>query len=186
MDTRTTNAKNLMTYIDHLQKQNADDLAFYPLPALEAELEANRILICWDNEEPAGYLWHGPIRSGRDIVIYQACVDYDSRKRHLGWGMVRELIQGGIAMGSNGIRLRCASSSESNEFWRLIGFYCTKVSEGGLKRKRNINHWRTDIQLTLFKIEETKPSSKPISETTYHQQRRSGLVVPGRWSRNHY
>ena len=40
---------SLITYIDYLQKKNADDLAFYPLTTLEKALEENRVLTCEDN-----------------------------------------------------------------------------------------------------------------------------------------
>jgi hypothetical protein len=41
-------------YIDHLQRANADDLAFYPLTALERALDDGLIMWCEDNDEPAG------------------------------------------------------------------------------------------------------------------------------------
>ena len=173
-------------YIDHLQRQNAEDLAFYPLSTLEKAVEDNRVITCSDNDEPAGYIWHGPLMPSKDTVIYQACVDYDSRRRHLGWGMVKDLIELGISGGISGIRLRCSSSSESNEFWKLIGFYCTKVSECGVKRKRQINHWRTDIYPALFKLDEVLPSSRPVNLKTYQESKRKNETMPNRWSRAHY
>jgi hypothetical protein len=174
----------LVTYIDHLQKQNADDLAFYPLSTLEKAIEQRRIITTEDNGEPAGYIWHGPIRSGFDTIIYQACVDYDSRRRHLGWEMVNRLLN--ISMSATGIRLRCASSSDANAFWRLIGFYCTNVTTGGVKRQRDINYWRTDIQPTLFTLPSVQPSDEAIDESSWRRMRRDGLVMPSRWSRGHY
>ena len=81
------------TYIDHLQRENADDLAFYPRTTLETALADGQIMHCTDNDEPAGYLWHGPIRSGLDAIIYQACVDYTARRRALGWEMVARLLE---------------------------------------------------------------------------------------------
>jgi len=179
-------AKDLLVYVDHLQKQNADDLAFYPITTLEKAIEEQKIITCEDNGETAGYLWFGAVRSGRDTTIYQACVDYDSRRRHLGWDMVRNLISMCCAGGATGIRLRSASSSESNEFWRLIGFYCTNITSGGIKRQRDINHWRTDIQPTLFTVPPVIPSTKATSETFYGHIKRSGLSRPSRWSRRHY
>ena len=175
-----------LKYIDHLQRANADDLAFYPLTTLERAIEDKQILHCEDNAEPAGYLWHGSIRSGYDITIYQACVDYDSRKRHLGWGMVRELIELGKSGGALGIRLKCASSSEANEFWKLIGFYCTRVSQGGVKRGRELNHWRTDITASLFTSDTVEPSVKPIDLKNYNKMKRDGVAMPSRFSREHY
>lgn len=81
-----------LSYIDKLQRQNADDLAFYPLTTLEKAIDDRHVLTCEDNGEPAGYLWFGAVRPGYDVTIYQACVDYDSRRRYLGWGMVADLI----------------------------------------------------------------------------------------------
>ena len=174
----------LITYIDHLQKQNADDLAFYPLSTLEKAIEQQRVITTEDNGETAGYIWHGPIRSGFDTTIYQACVDYDSRRRHLGWEMVSKLLN--LSTSAAGIRLRCASSSDANAFWRLIGFYCTNVTPGGVKRQRDINHWRTDIQPTLFTLPSVQPSDKAIDLSSWARMKRDGLVMPSRWSRGHY
>ena len=176
----------LVTYVDYLQRQNADDLAFYPLSTLERALEEDRLLTCEDNGECAGYLWHGPVRVGHDVVIYQACVDYESRRRYLGWGMVGDLISMAKVGGANGIRLRTASSSDSNEFWQGIGFYCTRVSQGGVKRGRQINHWRADVRPSLFTVDPVEPSDVPIDLTNYQQLTKTGTTMPNRWSRVHY
>jgi hypothetical protein len=175
-----------LAYVDKLQRANADDLAFYPLTTLEKALDAGQIIGCYDNDEPAGYLWFGAVRAGHDITVYQACVDYDSRKRHLGWGMVADLIAIGKSGASLGIRLKCASSSESNEFWNLIGFYCTNVTNGGIKRARMLNHWRTDITPTLFTADTVKPSTKATDLTAYNKMKRDGVKMPSGWSRSHY
>ncbi len=53
---------NLLKYIDHLQKKNALDLAFYPLTSLEKAIEANHVITCKENDEVAGYLWYGSAR----------------------------------------------------------------------------------------------------------------------------
>ena len=149
-------------------------------------IEEQRLLTCEDNGECAGYLWHGPVRPGHDVVIYQACVDYESRRRHLGWEMVGNLISMAKTGGANGIRLRTASSSDSNEFWQAIGFYCTRVSQGGVKRGRLINHWRADVRPPLFRVEPVEPSAVPIDLKTYQQMKRNGITMPNRWSRVHY
>ena len=47
---------DLVTYIDHLQKQNADDLAFYPLSTLEKAIEDHSVITCEDNGE-VGTAW---------------------------------------------------------------------------------------------------------------------------------
>lgn len=175
-----------LVYIDHLQRQNADDLAFYPLTTLRKAMDDGHVLHCEDNGEPAGYLWFGALRGGHDVTIYQACIDYDSRRRHLGWGMVADLHALATAAGCTGIRLKCASSAESNDFWQAVGFYCTAVHAGGRKRGRDLNCYRADIQPGLFVLPPVMPSDKPIDLTRYNADKRLGLPMPSRFSRTHY
>jgi ribosomal protein S18 acetylase RimI-like enzyme len=175
-----------VSYIDKLQRENADDLAFYPLTTLEKALEDGHVITCEDNGEAAGYLWFGVIRGGYDVTIYQACVDYSSRRRHLGWQMVGKLTQLATAGGATGIRLKCASSAESNEFWQMAGFYCTRVTQGGIKRGRDLNHYRTDIQAGLFTLPTVIPSERPIDLRAYQEKKRIGVSMPSRFSRTHY
>jgi len=175
-----------LTYIDHLQRQNADDLAFYPLTTLGKALEERHVISCEDNGEPAGYLWFGALRGGYDVTIYQAAVDYDSRRRHLGFAMVRQLYEMADAAGATGIRLKCASSADSNEFWQAAGFYCTRVQPGGRKRGRDLNCYRTDIQAGLFTLPLVTPSDKPIDLKQYNADKRAGVAMPSRFSRTHY
>jgi len=175
-----------ISYVDKLQRENADDLAFYPLTTLEKALEDGHVVTCEDNGEAAGYLWFGAVRGGYDVTIYQACVDYDSRRRHLGWSMVAKLVAIGNAGGATGIRLKCASSADSNEFWQAAGFHCTRVTPGGIKRGRDLNHYRTDLQPGLFTIPGVIPSEKPIDLRAYQAQKRMGVSMPSRFSRTHY
>lgn len=175
-----------VAYVDKLQRENADDLAFYPLTTLSAALESGHVLHCEENNEPAGYLWFGALVGGKDVTIYQACIDYQARRRALGWGMVAQLIELSKAAGCVGVRLKCASSAESNSFWQAIGFYCTKVSNGGIKRGRMLNHYRTDITASLFTHPLAEPSTAPIDLTNYNRLKREGVVQAPRWSRTHY
>lgn len=175
-----------VNYLDKLQRENADDLAFYPLQTLAEALADGHVIACEDNGEPAGYLWYGALRGGRDLIIFQACVDYDSRRRHLGWGMVAELVAIATAAGCTGIRLKCASSAESNEFWRAAGFVCTRVTPGGIKRGRDINWYRTELQPGLFTFDEVQPSERPIDLTEYNRLKRASVKMPSRFSRHHY
>lgn len=177
-----------IAYIDKLQRENADDLAFYPKTTLQKALDDGHVVWCEDNGDPAGYLWFGALRAGYDVTIYQACVDYESRRRHLGYSMVAELHGLAKAAGCNGIRLKCASSADSNEFWQAAGFYCTAVQPGGIKRGRDLNCYRTDIRMGLWTPDEftVEASDRPIDQTNYRRLQREGVVMPSRFSRNHY
>jgi ribosomal protein S18 acetylase RimI-like enzyme len=175
-----------VTYLDKLQRANADDLAFYPLTTLAKALEDGHVIACEDNGEPAGYLWYGATVGGKDLIVFQAAVDYDSRRRHLGFGMVAELVAIGRAAGCTGIRLKCASSAESNEFWRAAGFVCTRVTPGGIKRGRDINWYRAELTPGLFTFPEVTPSERPIDLTEYQRLKREAVKMPSRFSRRHY
>jgi len=179
-------SNQVLLYVDKLQRANADDLAFYPLSTLEKAIEDRHVVFCYENDEPAGYLWFGALRGGHDVTIYQACVDYDARRQHLGFAMVSELTSLARASGSTGIRLKCASSSESNRFWQTAGFYCTLVSEGGKKRGRKLNHYRTDLVTPLFLFDRAVPSDQGIDMSAYNKLKREGQVMPSRFSRSHY
>lgn len=176
----------MLAYIDHLQRRNADDLAFHPLGTLEKALETGHIIRAEENGQPAGYLWFGAVRPGYDVTIYQACIDYDARRQHLGFAMVGDLIGIAKAGAANGIRLKCASSALSNQFWAAAGFYVTRVSLGGIKRGRDINHYRTDVTATLFTSPAVPPSVRPIDQTEYRRRLAAGEPMPSRFSRSHY
>jgi hypothetical protein len=175
-----------LTYIDHLQRKNADDLAFYPLTTLEKALDEGHVLKCEENGQPGGYLWFGAVRPGYDVTIYQACIDYDLRRQHLGFGMVAELVALAKAGAANGIRLKCASSALSNTFWNAAGFYVTNVTQGGKKRGRDINHYRTDVTAPLFVVDSVEASVRPIDLTAYNRAKAAGEQMPSRFSRTHY
>lgn len=186
MEQRDALASLSLSYIDRLQRANADDLAFYPLTSLGKAMEAGHVIGCTDNGDPAGYLWFGKLEAGRDVTIFQACVDYDSRRRHLGWGMVGELTRLAKAASASGIRLKCASSAASNEFWQAAGFACVRVTPGGVKRARDLNWYRADLAPGLFDFPTVDPSDKPIDLTAYQAMKRAGVVLPSRFSRTHY
>lgn len=176
----------LGAYVDRLQRANADDLAFYPRATLDEAIASGHVLFGHENGAPAGYLWFGAVRPMRDVVIYQACIDYELRRRHIGNAMVRELVAVARVSGACGIRLKCASSADSNAFWRSIGFYCTRVTAGGVKRGRDVNHYRTDLHATLVTATPVQPSERPIDMRAYQAMKRDGVPMPSRFSRSHY
>ena len=175
-----------LTYIDHLQRKNADDLAFYPLTTLAKARDEGHVIEYTENGQPAGYLWFGAVRAGYDCIIYQAVIDYDLRRRHHGFMMVGQLIDIARAGGCTGVRLKCASSALSNLFWKDAGFYVTRVSAGGIKRGRDINHYRTDVAATLLVVDSVEPSTKAIDLAPYNAIKRQGIEMPSRFSRTHY
>ena len=140
-----------LTYIDYLQKKNAEQLSFYPKQVYEREIPNFRIWIAWLNNEPCGYIYHGAI--GGQLRIHQACIQYDLRGKLYGAALIGDLMNRIEGQNVTHITLRCGSDIEANGFWRSMGFYCQHVSQGGVRRMRDINNWRFDISAQLFDIE---------------------------------
>lgn len=142
----------LLAFVDELQRQASDQVAFYPRAALVRAIEDGHIVTSFENGEPCGYLWHGPARPLRDLVIYQAVVHYDLRRRMHGAEMVAVVMAKAADADCTGVRLRCRASLEANDFWRSMGFICTAVKPGGVRRGGMVNEWRYDLAETLFDL----------------------------------
>ena len=146
-----------LTYIDHLQRKNAEELAFFPKQVFEREVQNNRIILAELNNDPCGYIYHGAL--GDICRIHQACIQYDLRGQLYGAALVNDLINRCQAFETSTIKLRCGSDIEANKFWQAMGFVCEAVTQGGVRRMRDINHWVLNIQPQLFFFE-TEPSAK--------------------------
>jgi len=157
-----------LTYIDHLQKKNAEELAFYPSQVFEREVDNFRVLLARVNNEPAGYIYHGALTE--QVKIHQACIEYDLRGQLYGAALVRHLIDLVQAYDGLSITLRCGSDIAANGFWKAMGFYCQGVTAGGIRRMRDINNWRYDLQPQLF-VTETEPSVKKKSAALWRKHK---------------
>lgn len=146
-----------LTYIDSLQRKNAEELSFYPSAVFEREIANQRIVLARINNDPVGYLYHGAL--GGRVKIHQACIQYDARGFLYGSELVRWLVNMCNAANSMAITLRCGSDISANGFWRAMGFYCQSVTPGGARRMRDINEWRIDLQPQLF-MQTCEPSQK--------------------------
>jgi len=173
--------KDDLTYIDYLQKKNAEDLSFYPSAAFERELQNQRIILALVNDEPAGYLYHGSVES-RKIKIHQACIQYDLRGYLYGAELVRWLIKLGESSHAHEIGLRCGSDIAANGFWRAMGFECQSVTEGGARRMRDINAWTLTLEPTLFSVV-VEPSSKQKSASAWAKARKDGISLGSQFKR---
>ena len=149
-----------LTFIDYLQKKNAEDLSFYPKQVFEREIPNERILLALVNNQHAGYLYHGSVSSQKPIKIHQACIEYDLRGNWYGAGLVGTLEDMGKLNAVHGISLRCGSDISANFFWKLMGFECISITAGGIRRMRDINTWFKELNPDLFSFDVLEPSSK--------------------------
>lgn len=176
---------NDLTYIDSLQKKNAEELAFYPKAVFEREVENLRLILAMVNNEPAGYLYHGAFSPV--VKIHQACIEYDLRGQLYGSALVRELKSLVLAAGGMSITLRCGSDLQANKFWEAMGFYCQGISKGGVRRMRDINNWRLDLQPQLF-VSEVTPSVKQKDASLWRKHKdanKTNSMLRGKNLRSH-
>ena len=153
--------------MDYLQKQNSEDLSFYPKQVFEREINNGRILLALVNTQHAGYLYHGKVVAQKPLKIHQACIEYDIRGNWYGAGLVGVLEGIGKLAQSHGICLRCGSELAANQFWKLMGFDCVSVAEGGVRRLRDVNTWWKTINQDLFPFEVVRPSAKQKNPSVY-------------------
>lgn len=135
-----------LRYITSLQDRNRESVGHLPTPAFEQRIGRGTILLGILNGEPCGYLFYD---CGDGIIrIPQACIQYDARRRHHGEALVAALLQ--ASGDADECRLRCAADLEANLFWQTLGFVCTAISEGGVRRKRLINTWVKPLRPRLI------------------------------------
>jgi len=163
--------KNDLSYIDHLQKKNAEDLSFYPKQVFEREMENNRILLALVNKQHAGYLYHGSFNVN-DLKIHQACIEYDLRGNWYGAALVNTLEDMSKINFKKGISLRCGSDIAANRFWQLMGFKCIAIQEGGVRRMRDINVWYKELEKDLFGFSSLEPSTKEKDASIWRKRKK--------------
>ena len=126
-----------LAYVVHLQKQHADALGFIPRVALGQKIDLGRIWLARENGEPAGYLHHGSLAIP-EVRVFQAAIQYDVRRRHLGLALVDDLVRRATEAGARGVSLRCLSFLEANGFWDAAGFRLLTTEPGA---KGTLNVW---------------------------------------------
>jgi hypothetical protein len=160
-----------LAYIDHLQRKNAEELSFYPKAVFEREVPAGRVVLAELNGDPCGYIYHGAF--GVALKIHQACIQYDVRGQLYGAELVRHVVSLAQAADCHGITLRCGSDIAANGFWRAMGFVCESVTQGGVRRLRDINSWKLPLQPQLFVIE-CEPSEKKQDASLWRKHKDGG------------
>ena len=126
-----------LAYVVDLQKRHANALGFIPRAALEEKIDRGRIWLARENGEPAGYLHHGSL-ARPEVRIFQAAIQYDARRRHMGLALVDDLVRRAEHAGARGVSLRCLSFLEANQFWDAAGFSLLTTEPGG---KGTLNVW---------------------------------------------
>ena len=165
----------LISYVDKLQKKNAEALSFYPKAVFERESEKGRIFLGLLNGEPCGYLYVGAATS--DVKCHQVCIEYDARRKLYGASLVQAMEDYALEGGGYTITLRCGFDLDANRFWSELGYNCVSVQDGGIRRMRKINVWRKTLQSELFTDLVVEPAKGKTSSSIWRKHRTTGIVT---------
>ena len=166
---------DMLTYIDSLQRKNAEQLSFYPKQVFEREQKNGRLYLGMLNGEPCGYLYVGS--AGGDVKCHQVCIQYDARRKLYGAMLVMALENYANESMSHSITLRCGFDLEANKFWKELGYNCIAVKQGGIRRMRKINVWRKYLQPLLFEPEWVIPAEGKTSAAVWRKHKETGIVT---------
>lgn len=116
-------SSSLITFLDFLQGREKHALGFLPYQALRQAIELDRVLLCYENDEPAGYTIHGPPKA--ESKIYQVVVCDDVRRIEHGTALIEAVkLRANRAQGEI-LSLHCAEDLDANAFWKALGFEFT-------------------------------------------------------------
>lgn len=142
--TRATAAdRALLLFVDDLAKKNAHAVGFLPLAAYDSALNSGRVLLLTCNDEPAGYLIHGP-----EIIeskVYQVVITEELRRIEHGRQLVDALREHLNQFDVHKLSLHCAEDLEANNFWKSIGFH----QVGRRIKNKNGTRWQNRYEQTL-------------------------------------
>ena len=131
--------EEIAAYAEHLHRRNSEALGFIPRSRIEDYAEKGQVWLTTENDEPCGYIVFGI--GGRMLRVYQACIQYDARRRQHGLDLVQRLVSKATSDGFDGVTLRCRDGLEANEFWRSVGFRFMGQVKGGARRGKRLNVW---------------------------------------------
>ena len=166
-----TRHKDLVSYIDSLQKKNAEALSFYPKQVFERESEKGRLFLGLLNNQPCGYIYVGS--KGPDVKCHQVCIQYDLRRRLYGAMLVGRMEA--YAYGAYTITLRCGFDLSANSFWQSLGYSCVNIVDGGIRRMRKINVWRKVLSPELFSDQPRTPAEGKTDASLWRKNKTLGM-----------
>lgn len=166
---------SMISYIDGLQRKNAEALSFYPRVVFEREQEKGRLFLGLLNGEPCGYLYVGA--HGIDVKCHQVCIQYDARRKLYGAAMVAVMEQYAAEGNAASITLRCGFDLEANNFWKEMGYQCIAHQSGGVRRMRTINVWRKQLQAELFDVIAVEPASGVADASIWRKHKQTGTIT---------
>ena len=164
----------MITYIDMLQKKNAEALSFYPKVVFEREKENGRLFLGLLNGQPCGYIYMGA--GGGDVKCHQVCIEYDARRKLYGSMLTIAMEDYAKKHQSNSVTLRCGFDLDANKFWKENGYNVIKIVDGGIRRMRKINVWRKYLKPQLFEDVYLEPSVGKTNASIWRKHKETGII----------
>ncbi len=166
-----------LSYVVGLQKRFSHEVGFLPRRALEMKINLGRVWMARENGEPAGFIHHGSF-AGEEARLFQAAIQYDAHRRHLGSALVEDFERRAGGAGVRGISLRCLEGLDANAFWRAAGYQLLTTEPGA---KGRLNVWGK--RLALPERSRSASSSRFHFATRLHACPRCGQPTTDTWSR---
>lgn len=166
---------DMLTYIDFLQKKNAESLSFYPKQVFEREKEKGRLFLGMLNGQPCGYIYVGA--QGNAVKCHQVCIQYDARLQMYGAALVSALEEYASDGNATAVSLRCGFDIDANKFWKALGYEVVAIVDGGVRRMRKINIWRKQLLPELFETLGLEPASGKTNATVWRKNKKTGLIT---------
>lgn len=134
-----------ISFMVHLQKTNSDAIGFVSRLALREHVDYAHVLVALERGQHAAFLLHGAYHRTH-VKIFQACVEYDLRRFHIGWSLVKQL---GQEASPHSASLYCEvrDTLPARNFWLACGFRLTGGHPGGKRRASWIDHWKLRLPL---------------------------------------
>lgn len=142
---------NDLAYLDGLQRRDKESVGFLPLHAIASHITAGRVHVATLNADPVAYVIAHPAARWQPALtsIYQACVQYDARRRHVGLALLDHVRQWVASGATVGVQANCAIGVEANEFWQGTGFTPICHFSTGNTRGRELVCWRLPLTRKL-------------------------------------
>ena len=166
---------DMISFVDGLQKKNAEALSFYPRQVFEREQQKGRLFLGMLNGEPCGYLYVGA--QGIDVKCHQVCIQYDARRRLYGAAIVSVMEQYAEEGRAASITLRCGFDLDANDFWKAMGYNVIAHHLGGARRMRTINVWRKQLTPELFQTQFLEAAEGKTNSTIWRKNKTIGVVT---------
>src|SRR5262249_47949372 len=149
-----------LRFIDHLQKKFSFQVGFMPLVWLAGYLRSGSVLMAFENDQPAGYLLGKTSynRSQQDAIIYQAAIEYDAQRSHIGTALVQHFIDV-LPDRITRISLWCAQDIDANLFWEALSFTPLAYRQGSHSTQRFHIFWQRRKNLNDYHVRRNVPKT---------------------------